>query len=149
MQPQRKHVTAVAKRIVVAGDFFYKIQTIDDCHALSMHHDYSKSNIQGSSRIFWYSRTMINTTSTAIDNLTKDQTVVLQTPTGNHIMLAKPLFNALHQHFPDASFEVLQTLLEKNAAYGLHIAKQHHLFAMVSFVGSVRRAKAQEAETAS
>lgn len=84
---------------------------------------------------------MINTTTTSIECLAQDQTVVLHTTTGNHVMLAKPLYNALHQHFPDASFEVLQTLLEKNAAYGLHIAKQHHLFAMVSFVGSVRRSK--------
>ena len=84
---------------------------------------------------------MINTTTASIESLAKDQTVVLQTPTESHVLLAKPLFNALHQHFPDASFKVLETLLEKNAAFGLHIARQHRLFAMVSFVESARLSK--------
>ena len=62
-------------------------------------------------------------------------------------MLAKPLFNALHQHFPGASFDVLQTLLNTNAAYGMHIAKQHHLFALVSFVSSIQHAKDHKDKT--
>lgn len=82
---------------------------------------------------------MINTTTATIESLAKNQTVVLQTPTESRVLLAKPLYNALHQHFPEASFEVLETLLKKNAAFGLHIARQHHLFAMVSFVESARR----------
>lgn len=36
---QREHMAAVAKRVVVVSNFFYKIQTIDDSHCPSMHLD--------------------------------------------------------------------------------------------------------------
>jgi hypothetical protein len=83
------------------------------------------------------------TTTLSIERLPKDQTIVIQTPTESHVLLAKPLFNALHLHFPDASFEVLETLLAKNAAFGLHIARQHHFFAVVSIVEGVKRLQLQ------
>ena len=69
------------------------------------------------------------TTSASIEALSKDQTIVLSTLTEKHKILVKPLFNALQQHFPDASLETLKTLLLNNPAYGLHVAREHHLLA--------------------
>lgn len=94
-----------------------------------MHQELVKSNIQRQMENFCYSHTMlkINTaTSAAIDSLPKDETLVIQTPNGHQTFLAKPLYNALHQHFPNATFEILQTLIRDNYAFGLHIAKEHN-----------------------
>ena len=69
------------------------------------------------------------TTSAAIDSLPKDETLVIETPNGHQTFLAKPLYNALHQHFPNVTFETLQTLqtlIRDNYAFGLHIAKEHN-----------------------
>lgn len=70
---------------------------------------------------------MTNSTTTCIDGMPKEQLVILSTPTGTHVLPAKPLYNALHARFPHASLEVLQTLLKHNAAYGLYLAKQRQL----------------------
>ena len=69
---------------------------------------------------------MLYTQSNELDGLTPNQTIVFKEATGTHTVLARPLFNAVHQQFPYASFEVLKTLLT-NASYGLHIARQHRI----------------------
>ena len=98
-------------------------------YVLSMHQELVKSNIQRHMKIFCYSHTMLKintTTSAAIDSLPKDETLVIETPNGHQTFLAKPLYNALHQHFPNVTFETLQTLIRDNYAFGLHIAKEHN-----------------------
>lgn len=81
---------------------------------------------------------MTKTTASAIENIEKNQTIVLQTTTGEHIFQAKPLFKFLHQYFPDTSFEVLEILLSKNAVFALHIAKQHHLLPVTNIPSQMR-----------
>lgn len=81
---------------------------------------------------------MTNTTAAIIENMGENQTIVLQTTTGEHIFLAKPLFKFLHPYFPDASFEVLEILLSKNAVFALHIAKQHYLLPFTNISSRTR-----------
>ena len=81
---------------------------------------------------------MTNTTASTIENLAKNQTIVLHTTTGDYVLLAKPLFKLLQQYFPDASFEVLEILLSKNAVFALHIAKQNYLLPVSDTPGNIR-----------